>query len=198
MKSILLKIHASIYLLESITWIPMQTFYNGGHFENYATACTLIVSLGRLCVIRPITGKLSEPDNLYKTKPCILYFILIRNNLLSVITLSCMPCSQYELFQNAILQSNRPCTTICRKRSPSERPRLIWQNPKISFIPIYSQLSLNKHLCKTDTWCISDRDHFLGDDGFIIFYCFKYDAWSVLYFAACISSCRIPVRFNGL
>ena len=51
---------------------------------------------------------------------------------------------------------------------------------------MYSQLSLNKHLCKTDTWCISDRDHFLGDDGFIIFYCFKYDAWSVLYFAVSV------------
>ena len=54
-------------------------------------------------------------------------------------------------------------------------------------ISIYSQLSLNGHLCKTGTWrCISDRDHFFWDDGFIIFYCFKYDAWSVLYFAVSV------------
>ena len=77
----------------------MQTLYNEGHFENYATARTLILSLGSLCVIRPITDKLSEPDNLYKTKPCILYFILIRNNLLSVITLSCMPVFSKSYFK---------------------------------------------------------------------------------------------------
>ena len=50
----------------------------------------LILSLVRQCVIRPITEELSEPDNLYETKPCILCFILIRNNLLSVITLPCL------------------------------------------------------------------------------------------------------------
>ena len=176
----------------------MQTFYNGGHFENYATACTLIVSLGRLCVIRPITEKLSEPDNLYKTKPCILYFILIRNNLLSVITLSCMPVVSKSYFKTQYYSQ------IGHVRPPVVSDHLLSDHDlydktlNFFFIPIYSQLSLNKHLCKTDTWCISDRDHFLGDDGFIIFYCFKYDAWSVLYFAACISSCRLPVRFNGL
>ena len=54
-------------------------------------------------------------------------------------------------------------------------------------ISIYSQLSLNGHFCKTDTWrCISDRDQFFWDDGFIIFYCFKYDAWSVLFFAVSV------------
>ena len=77
----------------------MQTLYNEGHFENCATTRTLILSLGRLCVIRPITEKLSEPDNLYKTKSCILYFILIRNNLLSVITLSCMPVVSKSYFK---------------------------------------------------------------------------------------------------
>ena len=33
-KHILLKIHASIYLFESITWIPIQILYVDRHFEN--------------------------------------------------------------------------------------------------------------------------------------------------------------------
>ena len=41
-RGVLLKIHASICLLESITWIPIQILYNDGHFENYATASTHI------------------------------------------------------------------------------------------------------------------------------------------------------------
>ena len=32
-----------------ITWIPIQVLYFDAHFENYATACTLILSLGNLC-----------------------------------------------------------------------------------------------------------------------------------------------------
>lgn len=47
-KRILLKIPGSIYLLESITRIPIQILYVDGHFENYATAGTLILSSGRL------------------------------------------------------------------------------------------------------------------------------------------------------
>ena len=47
-KRILLKLPVSIYLLESITWIPTQILSFDGHFENYATACTLISSLGYL------------------------------------------------------------------------------------------------------------------------------------------------------
>ena len=52
---ILMKILASIYLLESFTWIPIQILYVHGHFKDitqYETTCiydqTLIMSLGRL------------------------------------------------------------------------------------------------------------------------------------------------------
>ena len=33
-ETIFLKIPASIYLLESINWIPIQILYADGHFEN--------------------------------------------------------------------------------------------------------------------------------------------------------------------
>ena len=47
-KRVLLKINTSIYLLESITWILIQILHNDGHFENYAIARALILSLGCL------------------------------------------------------------------------------------------------------------------------------------------------------
>ena len=47
-KRILFKLPASINPLESITWIPTQIFYVDSYFEDYATACMLILSLGRL------------------------------------------------------------------------------------------------------------------------------------------------------
>ena len=54
-RCILLKILASIYLLESFTWIPIQILYVHGHFKDitqYETTCiydqTLIMSLGGL------------------------------------------------------------------------------------------------------------------------------------------------------
>ena len=68
-RGVLLKIHASIYLLESITWIPIQIIYNDGHFENYVTASTLILSLGRLWFHTD-----SEPGHPGKTLTMVPWF----------------------------------------------------------------------------------------------------------------------------
>ena len=66
-KRILLKIHASIFLLESI---PIQILYNDGHFENYAT-----IELGL-----PVDRKATHFLYLFFLKEVICWLIKNRDN----------------------------------------------------------------------------------------------------------------------
>ena len=69
-KHVLLKIHSSVYLLESI---PIQILYNDGHFENYATARTIELGL-------PVDRKATHFLYLFFLKEVIRWLIKNRDN----------------------------------------------------------------------------------------------------------------------